>query len=146
MSSLIVREPWRELRNWQRAMDRAFDNALVRPDLFDVPNLALDMYETDTDVVVKTALPGVAADDVEVSVLGDTLTIKGERKSEAEQEDEKRQYIHRESCYGRFFRSVTLPALVRADEAKAEFENGILTLTLPKAEEAKPKSIKVQAH
>lgn len=145
MSSMIVREPWRDLRNWQRAMDRFMDSGLVRPDVFDVPNLALDMYETDTDVVVKTALPGVTADDVEVTVLGDTLTIKGERKSEVEKEDEQRQYIHRESCYGRFFRSVTLPTLVQADAAKAEFENGILTLTLPKAEESKPKTIKVQA-
>ncbi len=56
MSSMIVREPWRDLRNWQRAMDRFMDSGLVRPDVFDVPNLALDMYETDTDVVVKSLI------------------------------------------------------------------------------------------
>jgi HSP20 family protein len=126
-------------------MDRAFGDALSRPDLFEVPNLALDMYETDTDVVVKTALPGVTPDDVEVSVLGDTLTIRGERKGTGAGR-RKAPVHHRESSYGRFFRAVTLPALVKAEEAKAEFENGVLTLTLPKAEEAKPKSIKVQAH
>ncbi|NIO71811.1 MAG: Hsp20 family protein, partial [Anaerolineae bacterium] len=106
-------------------------------------SLAVDMYETDEEVVVKTAVPGVKSEDIDVSITGDVLTIKGETK--AEEKVEKANYIRQERRYGAFSRSLTLPSTVVADKATAEFENGVLTLTLPKAEEVKPKTIKVKA-
>lgn len=88
-------------------------------------------------------MPGVKPEDIDITITGDTLTIKGEVK--AEEKVEKANYIRRERRYGAFSRSLTLPTSVVAEKAKAEFENGVLTLTLPKAEEVKPKTIKVKA-
>jgi HSP20 family protein len=106
-------------------------------------SLAVDMYETDEAVVVKSAIPGIDPDDLNISITGDTLTIKGETKAEEKIEEEN--YICRERCYGAFSRSMTVPVPIVADEAEADFENGILTLTLPKAEEVKPKAIEIKA-
>jgi len=103
----------------------------------------VDIYETKDDVVVKASLPGVKPEDIEVSVVGDTLTIKGEVKEEKDIKEEN--YIRKERRYGSFCRSFTLPVSVDADKATAEFENGVLTLTLPKAEEVKPKTIAIKA-
>jgi HSP20 family protein len=101
------------------------------------------MYETDDDVVVKTAVPGIKSEEIDVSITGDVLTIKGETK--AEEKVEKANYVRQERRYGAFSRSLSLPSTVVADKATAEFENGVLTLTLPKAEEVKPKTIPVKA-
>jgi HSP20 family protein len=101
------------------------------------------MYQTNDEVVVKAAVPGLKADDVQINVTGDTLFIKGEAKQEEEKKD--KTYHIREQRWGSFERSVMLPTNVIADKAKAEFENGILTITLPKAEEVKPKTIPVKA-
>jgi HSP20 family protein len=106
--------------------------------------LAVDVYETDHDVVVKMPVAGIKPDDLDITVTGDTVTVRGESKTEAE-EDGKRNYYYREVRYGSFARSVTLPAPVKSDKAEAKTEDGVLTLTLPKAEEAKPKSIKVKS-
>lgn len=103
----------------------------------------IDMYQTDDDVVVKATLPGIKASDVQISVTVDMLTLKGELK-EKEEVKEKAYHI-REHRYGSFERTFSLPTDVVADKAKAEFEDGILTITLPKAEEAKPKTITVKA-
>jgi HSP20 family protein len=100
------------------------------------------MYQTDKDVVVKATLPGVNAEDVDISISGDLLTIKGEH-SEEEEVDEG-DYIHRERRIGTFSRSVSLPVSVDSNKADAVFDNGILTLTLPKKEAAKPKKIKAK--
>jgi HSP20 family protein len=101
------------------------------------------MYETDDNVVVKTAIPGVSADDIEVSVSGDTLTIKAET---TEEEEVKREnYLRRERRFGSYCRSVTLPGGLDTGGAEADYTDGILTLTIPKSEEVKPKSIKVKA-
>jgi len=129
-------------------MDRLFEESFVRPRAgwlapLGAETLAVDMYETDNDVVVKTAVPGVKPEDIDVSITGDVLTIKGETK--AEEKIEKANYIRQERRYGAFSRSITLPSTVVADKAAAEFENGVLTLTLPKAEEVKPKTITVKA-
>jgi HSP20 family protein len=86
-------------------------------------------------------LPGLEAKDVEVSVTGDMLTIKGEKKTEKEEKDERRHLVER--TYGAFSRMVRLPAPVAADKIQATFKNGVLTVTLPKTEEAKPKAIPV---
>ena len=101
------------------------------------------MYQTDNEFVVKASLPGIKPDEVQINVTGEVLTIKGEVKQK-EEVKEKAWHI-REQRWGTFERSIGLPTLVVADKAKADFENGILTITLPKAEEAKPKSISIKA-
>ncbi len=145
MSSLMRWDPFTAVEPLSDAMDRVFPGSLLpvwRRGLSGV-DAALDMYETDEAVVVKASVPGVKPEDVEVSVVGDTLTIRGEIK--ADEKVENGQYLCRELARGRFARSVSLPGLVQADKAKAEFENGILTIQVPKVEEAKPKVIKVKS-
>jgi len=145
MSSLMRWDPFTAVEPLSDAMDRLFPGSLLpvwRRGLSGV-DAALDMYETDEAVVVKASVPGVKPEDVEVSVVGDTLTIRGEIK--ADEKVENGQYLCRELARGRFARSVSLPGLVQADKAKAEFENGILTIQVPKVEEAKPKVIKVKS-
>jgi len=146
--NLVRWEPWSDLMSLSEAMDRLFEESFVRPRAgwlapLGAESLAVDMYETDDDVVVKTTVPGVKSEDIDVSITGDVLTIKGETKSE--EKVEKANYIRQERRYGAFSRSLTLPSTVMADKATAEFENGVLTLTLPKTEEVKPKTIKVKA-
>ncbi len=145
MSNLIRWEPAREMMTLREAMDRLFDDAFTRPlslrDGWSVP--AMDMYQTDNEVVVKAALPGIKADEVQINITGEVLTLKGEVKQE-EDKKEKAWHIH-EQRYGSFERSIALPTDVVADKAKAEFENGILTVTLPKADEVKPRTITVKA-
>jgi HSP20 family protein len=101
------------------------------------------MYQTDNDVVVKAALPGIKDNEVQINVSGDVLTIKGETKQEQENKD--KSWHIREQRWGAFERSLMLPTGVMADKAKADFDNGILTITLPKSEEVKPKTITVKA-
>src|SRR5512146_1389486 len=148
MSNLIRWEPARDMVTLRDAMDRLFDEAFTRPwGLTDggrgmgLP--AVDMYQTDNDVVVKTAIPGIKPEDVQISVTGETLTIKGETREDTD--DKQKAYHIREQRWGSFERTLTLPTDVKADKAQAEFENGILTITLPKAEEVKPKTITVKA-
>ena len=105
--------------------------------------LPLDVSENENEFVVKASLPGIRPEDVQITVHGDMLTIRGEIKAE---EEKKEEHFHlRERRYGQFQRTVRLSAPIRADQAQANFENGVLTLTLPKAEEAKPKQIKIGA-
>jgi len=145
MSNLIRWEPAREMMTLREAMDHLFDDAFTRPlslrDGWSVP--AVDMFQTDNEVVVKASIPGFKADDVQISVTGEILTLRGEMKQEDEKKD-KAWHI-REQRWGSFERAVPLPTEVIADKAKAEFENGILTIILPKAEEVKPKTITVKA-
>ena len=150
MSDLIRWDPFREMVSLRDAMDRLFEESFVRPFgerpwLGDEARaLALDIYETDDDLVVETSLPGISPDDVDISIAGNSLTIKGETKHEEEKE-EKGKYHFRERRYGAFQRTVSLPVEVNADEAEATFENGVLKLSLPKVEETKPKRITVKA-
>ncbi len=139
-------EPFRELMTLREAMDRLFDEAFTMPlRLTDGAGLLplIDMYQTDDAVVIKATIPGVKPEDLHITVQGDVLTIKGEVK--AEEETKEATYHIRERRYGTFTRTVQLPVPVVADKAQAEFEHGILTLTLPKAEEVRPKTITVKA-
>ena len=104
---------------------------------------AIDLYQTDEEVVVKAALPGLKADDVQITVTNDLLTLRGEFKWENGHKNAT--YHIREQRYGSFERSVSLPVDVQTDMAKADFQNGILTITLPKAESVKPKTISIKA-
>lgn len=148
MSNLTRWEPARETMTLREAMDRLFDDAFTRP--FSLireggatwSSPAIDMYQTDNEVVVKAALPGIKADEVQIHVTGEVLTLRGETKHEEEKND--RSWHIREHRWGAFERSVRLPTGVIADKAKADFDNGILTITLPKSEEVKPKTITVK--
>ena len=145
MSNLIRWEPAREMMTLREAMDHLFDDAFTRPltlrDGWSAP--AIDMYQTDNEIVVKASLPGIKADQVQINITGEVLTLKGEVKHEEEKNN--KAWHMREQRWGAFERSVALPTEVVADKAKAEFENGILTITLPKAEDVKPRVINIKA-
>lgn len=141
-------EPEREMVSLKQAMDHLMEEAFVGPrrlaDLWGDSRryVALDMYETKNDIVVKVSLPGVKPEEVDISLTGDLLTIKGEFKQEEETKD--KHYMRQERRYGAFSRELTLPVEVKSDKAEATYENGILTLNFPKAEAAKPKQIKLK--
>ena len=129
-------------------MDRLFEDSFVRPSrvltaLGEAAAPVLDVYQTPNEVVVKAALPGMKPEDINIDITGDTLTIKGETK--AEQEIKKEDYLYQERRFGAFSRTVVLPGGLQPDKAEATMEDGVLTLTIPKAEEVKPKAIKVKA-
>lgn len=147
MRDLIRWDPWGDLISLRDAMDRIFEESFVRPPReWLAPTaprtLELDIYETENEVVVKAAVPGLKPEDIDVTIAGDTLSIKGE--TQEEKEERGKNYLRRERRYGAFSRAVSLPAGLQADKAEASFEDGMLTLTIPKAEEIKPKSIKVK--
>jgi len=145
MTQLRRRDPFRDLVTLREAMDQLFEESVVRPRQAAGASraLAVDMYETDEAVVVQTAMPGANPEDIDISITGDSLTIKGEFRTD--EETEEADCICRERAHGAFSRSLTIPVSVEANEAEAEFEDGILTLTLPKAEALKPKAIKVKS-
>ena len=143
----IVRwEPYRDLMTTQREFDRLFKEAFtpfngegeLSTRTWAPP---VDIYETENDIVLKAELPGMDPKDVEVKVEDNTLYLKGERKFEKEVMNEN--YHRVERSYGSFARSFSLPNSISAEKVKAEFKDGLLTLTLPKREEAKPKTIKI---
>ncbi len=147
MASLMRWEPFGEISSLRERMDRLFDEFFPGPRLvpWEGPEFGfpLDIYEIEDSLVVKASLPSVKPEEVDVSVTGDILTIKGETKSE---EEVKRENYHRQELrYGSSCRSVPLPTQVEHGKAEAVFEQGMLTVTLPKAAEAKPKTIKVKA-
>ncbi len=102
---------------------------------------AVDIFETENSIVLKAELPGIDPKDVEVRVEDNTLYLKGERKFEKETKDEN--YHRVERSYGSFARSFSLPNSIDADKVVAEYKDGVLNLTLPKREEAKPKTIRI---
>jgi HSP20 family protein len=102
---------------------------------------AVDMYETKDDLVLSLEVPGVSEKDVKVTINGDLLSIRGERRVDDEAKD--RQYLHVERVYGQFERLVQLPMAVQADKVKATYRDGLLQITLPKTEELKPREIKI---
>jgi HSP20 family protein len=146
------------LTGWQpsREMEetgRRFEDVFGRPFLPGIWRLfpseemvwapAIDVVEKEDRFLIKVELPGVNEEDVNVSVTGDTLIIEGEKK--AESEVKKKGYYYTEASYGSFSRSITMPSTVDADHIEANFEKGILEITLPKAPEVKPKKITVAA-
>ena len=149
ISNLTRWEPVSEFMTLRDAMDRLFDDAFTRP--FSQSrnggstwsSLPIDMYQTNDDVVVRAVVPGFRPDQVQIHVTGDVLTIRGE--AQQEQENKDRAWHIREHRFGSFERSVALPVPVVSDKAAAEFENGVLTITLPKAEEVKPRTITIKA-
>mgnify|MGYP000849195388 FL=1 len=145
MADLIRWDPWREMVDVRNLMDRAFDDLFSRsPVRYEgLGAIDVNMIQTDNEIIVKASIPGVKPEDINISITGDTLNLRGEIKEEEEYKDAN--YYLKEMQYGSFSRSLPLPVKVNAEKAKAEFENGILTLTLPKTEEVKPKTITVKA-
>ena len=149
MANLVRWDPFGEMWSLRQAMDHLFEDAFVRPwnggtrGETGVSALALDMYESGDDLVVTAAVPGVKPEDIDITIQGDVLTIKGQSETDL-QNEQTGVHLH-ERRYGRFFRQVALPHSVKSDAAEATFENGILRLRLPKTEEARERKIQVQA-
>ena len=146
MYNLIRWDPYREMTTLRNAMDRLVDSAFVGPNMAWQPeslSFAVDVVENADGYVVKASLPGIKPEELEVTYNNNILTIKGETQEEKEV-DEARYHL-RERRFGSFTRSFSLPTNVNADAIKADYEQGVLTLTLPKAEEAKPKRITVES-
>ncbi len=144
MSHIVRWEPMRDFFAMREMMDRVFDDLVSQQyGSREASAPAVDMYQTEDSVVVKATLPGIKPEDLQISITGDVLTIRGESKQE-EEADNATYHLH-ERRYGSFSRSIPLPSQVVSDRANAEFEHGVLTLTLPKAEEVKPKTITVKA-
>ena len=139
---LAERDPFALLR---REMNSLFDDFFsdggeVRAPLAEFTP-RVDVKETDGEVRITAEVPGVEEKDIEIAVSGDTLTIKGEKKEEKEEKGE--EYYRLERSYGAFRRSLSLPCEVDADKAAATYKKGVLTITLPKTEESKPKTLKI---
>jgi len=138
-------DPFREAISLRDAMNSLLQESFVRPGngmaTGGATALPLDVSETEHEYTVRASLPGIKPDDVQVTVHGDTLTIRGESKAEEEKKGEN--WLLRERRSGSFQRSVTLASPVDADKAQAQYDHGVLTLRLPKAESARPKQIKV---
>lgn len=143
MTLMRRNSPFGELLSLRQAMDRLFEDSYIRPGAMSESHsaLALDVYGDDDRIVIEAAMPGVRPEDVDISVLGDTLTISGHARDEKGADESG--YSYREIRRGSFSRSVTLPGGLNADQASATFDNGILRLSIPKAEEAKPRQIRI---
>ncbi len=137
--------PFQELPTLREAMDRLFEQSVVRPTGWAgngwQATLPLDVYTEGDSLVVEAVLPGVDPDAVNVSVLGNQVTISGEYPTAPE----GRQYMFRERGAGRFERTIYLPTELNADATEANYEHGVLRLVLPKAESAKPRRISLTA-
>lgn len=141
----IVRwNPYRDIAAMQRVMDRLFDDnwSSAHP-AFDAQALALDVYETANDYRVTASLPGVNPENLNISYLDRTLTIAAETSAAALPEGAKA--LMNERYFGKFARSITLAQPVNSDHITADYVNGVLTLTLPKAESSKPRQIPVRS-
>ena len=145
---MAARLPARRLGHWpvwglRDEMDKVFDTFFGRQEeeWGSLAGPPLDIAETEDAITVKAELPGVTQDDLDVSITGNVLTIKGEKKHETETNGKTYHRIERR--YGNFHRSLQLGQHIETKKVKGEFADGVLTLTLPKAEEAKPKKLKI---
>ena len=145
---LVQWKPFREVSRLRNEMDRLWEDYFgsgrraLRP-LEDAWMPAVDVSETGDKITVKAEIPGMEAKDIEISMVGDTLTIKGEKKAEREEKEENYHMVER--SYGTFCRAMKLPAPVDPDKVEATYKNGLLTMVLPKKEEVKPKAIEIKA-
>jgi HSP20 family protein len=138
-------ESFRDLSDIQHEVNRLFDSFFGRPSQMLARERVwapmVDMYETKDELVVTAELPGLNEKDIHLSITGDVLTLRGERSWN--QEVKQENYHRGERWFGKFERSLPLPIPVQADKVKAQYREGVLTVTLPKAEEIKPKEIKI---
>ena len=139
-------EPVGELVSVREMMNKLFEDSFVRPpalpaDGVGTRTLPIDLHETPDDFVVSASVPGVKPEELDITVTGDTLQLKGETK--AESKTEEASCLRKERHYGSFYRELALPTEVQSGKAEATFDNGVLTVKLPKVDEVKPKRIKV---
>jgi HSP20 family protein len=137
--------PFGELLSLRQAMDRLFEDSFIRPTNWgggsDAFSLPLDVATSKDEVVIESALPGMRPEDVDITVENGTLTIRGETKTE--ETSNKGDYVVQEIRRGAFSRSVALPTGLEPDKASATFENGMLTLRIPRSEQVKPRQIRI---
>jgi HSP20 family protein len=150
MANITRFDPLPEMVSLRSAMDRLFEDSFVSPLAWRTVagngegiTPPIDVHETADEIVVSASLPGMKADDLDITITGQTLSLRGELK--ADETVQREQYLYRERRYGTFSRSVQLPVRVEGDRADASFNDGILTLRIPKAEEVKPRQIRIQA-
>lgn len=148
MADIMEWRPFREVSKLRREMDRLWEDyfgpgrkALRPMEMEWMPSV--DVSETEDKVVVKAEVPGMEAKDIDISLSGDVLTIKGEKKAEKEESGENFHLVER--SYGSFSRSLRLPVGVEADKIEASYKQGVLTVTCPKKEEVKTKAIEIKA-
>ncbi len=144
--NLVTWDPFREMTSMRDEMERLFDNMLgryprERADAFWVPSV--DVEESNEAVTVRAEIPGMKKDDIKVTVSDDLVTISGERKHEVEQKDKTFHRIER--VYGKFQRTIGLPADVEGDKAKASYKAGVLELVLPKSAKARAHEVQIKA-
>lgn len=149
MANITRYDPLGEMVSLRSAMDRLFEDSFVSPLTWRTMGGSeltppIDVHETADDIVVTAALPGIKAEDVEITMTGQSLTLRGEFKADEQVKND--QYLYRERRFGSFSRSLQLPVRVQGDLAKASFADGVLTLTIPKAEEVKPRQIRINAN
>ncbi len=133
-------DPFEGMLPLRDAMNRLFEESFIRPNGFGfAPPVTLDVYTQGEDYVVEAALPGLAPDSIEVTALGSQVTIRGEYPAAPE----GRRYLLRERAAGRFERTITLGSDVDTDKVQAHYEHGVLRLTIPKAESARPKRVAI---
>ncbi len=141
-------DPWGDIVSLREAMNNLLEESFVRPrpgiaGPGMASSLALDVKETPETFIVTASVPGVPPSDIDITVLGDTLRIRGHRKEDVEEATEGSRWLLRERRFGAFERTVSLPSVVNSDGATADFQDGVLTISLPKADIAKPRSIPV---
>jgi HSP20 family protein len=142
--TVVEQDPFRDI---QSEMNRLFDNLLGRPTATATGTGSrvwmpvADMYESNDDLVLNFELPGVRERDISLSITGDVVTVKGERQFDQQLTDDN--YVHAERAYGKFERSIRLPMPVQAERVRATYRDGVLEVSLPKAEEVRPKGIKI---
>jgi HSP20 family protein len=145
MISLIRRDPLRTFNSLQEQFSRLFDDPSFRVTGNDSAltawSPAVDIYETEQELVMRADLPDLSEKDIDVRVENNMLTIRGERKIEKNLSEDN--YLRMERAYGSFSRSFSLPNTVNTEQIKADYRNGVLTVTLPKREDSKPKQVKV---
>ncbi len=145
MFEIMPRSPITELSNLRRELDRLWEDFFGAKDITPAEGIwgpAVDISETKDSLIVKAELPGMEPKDIDISLSGDTLVIKGEKKQEKE---EKGENFHRvERRYGSFARTIRLPVEVDSDKIEATYKQGVLKIVLPKKEEAKPKQIEIK--
>ena len=147
VTGLTRYNPLGEAVSLRQAMDRLFEDSFVNPlswrTLAGTNWPAIDVHETPDEVVVTAALPGLKPEDVEITMTGQTLSLRGEFK--ADEKVEQNRYLYQERRFGTFQRQIELPVRVQGERAEAVYENGLLTLHIPKAEEVKPRQIQITA-
>jgi len=147
--SVIRWRPLQDAMTLREAMDRLFEESVVRPAVAlrrgEAAELPVNIWEDEDALHVVSRVPGLSGDDLDLTITGDTLTIRGSFGSDAQREESQNwRWYANELWYGPFERTIALPTLVQGDKVDATFKNGVLHLTLPKAEEVKPKSIRVK--